>query len=435
AFLALHALLGGSGLLPAPARADEAARVITSLKRTLRRGEASEKRALLEQVGRQARGLPAARRRSAAVVVQKAMKTERSAEVRVAMVRTLARLGGATGWVPVILAWLQGRDSGTKAVARKMVLWGGGDYLAVVRRLLREDKDPTFRAELLLLLGDRRRPDAIPLVLEAMERDRHPRVESAGAEALEALTGQALGYDLDAWKAWWSKRQASPPAAPVGRGEAPPKAGGVEDPTVTVVPEEPADVPEPKPHIGRSLVPRFYGLPITAKDVVFVIDISGSVGSGGVGRAKRELIQAVERLGSDVHIAALFFADEVHMWKPEMVRATPANKAALALFLRGIERGQRTDVFTPLNAGIRIVSRRLAELREKGEPVREAVTMIIVSDGRETSKHTPPSVVEDKLSRLDPAHTVIHAIAIGGRGSRLLAQIARRAGGHYIAVP
>jgi Mg-chelatase subunit ChlD len=195
---------------------------------------------------------------------------------------------------------------------------------------------------------------------------------------------------------------------------------------------DPAEIVEPPPHVSRSLIPSFYGLELRAKDLVFVLDISGSIGSAGVARAKRELAEAIELLPSDVRIAALFFAEEVRLWKPEMVRATPAAKADLALFVRGIDAGRKTDVFTPLNAGLQIVRRRLEEKDAAGEPVREAVTLVVVSDGVETAHQTPAAVVADKLDRLDAARTAVHAVAIGGKPSPLLFELARRGGGHYV---
>jgi len=417
----LVALLAGPA---ATVRADEAADAAQRLRKALRKGEAKESVDALRHVGRLASTLEKTKRRSLAVVVRKALEDERDPDVKAAMIHALAQLGGTTGWVPVILAWREGHDPVTKAAARQALLWGGGDYLEVVERLWKEDEDSTFRADLMLLLGDRRRPDAVPLLLQAVA-GKDLRVRSAAAEALEAITGEAFGYDAAAWSAWWEK------AGPAILAPEPPDP----DHETVTTPAEPRDIQEPPPHVTRSLFPEFYGLKITSKDVVFVLDISGSVGPGGVGRAKRELVDAIESLGSDVWVSALFFDETVHMWKPEMVRATPANKADLALFMRGIETGRKTDLFTPLNAGLQIVRRRLEERERSGEPIREAITMIVVSDGVETARSTPPSVVADKLDRLDPAHTVVHAVALGEKGSALLRELARRGGGHYIHVP
>jgi Mg-chelatase subunit ChlD len=178
-----------------------------------------------------------------------------------------------------------------------------------------------------------------------------------------------------------------------------------------------------------------YGLPLRAKDYVFVVDVSGSIGAEGLETAKGELVRAVELLPSDVSFAALFFDEQMRLWHPEMVLATPTNKADLARFVRGIPRGKRTDVMTPLNAGLAIVARRVAARAAAGTPAPEPVTMVVVSDGQENVRGTPGDAVGDKLERLDLAHAVVHALVLGGRDSALMAALARRAGGVYRVVP
>jgi Mg-chelatase subunit ChlD len=202
---------------------------------------------------------------------------------------------------------------------------------------------------------------------------------------------------------------------------------------VTKEPEAPVP-PEPPPP-PRGLVPTFFGLPLASKDVVLVLDVSGSVGSTGLEAVKAELVGAVERLASDVRVAALFFDETVHAWHPETTPATPAAKEDLARFVRGLARGKRTDVMTPLNAGLQIVRRRVEARIAAKEPAGERATMVVVSDGQENVRATPGEHVGDKLDRLDLAHAVVHAVVLGGRDSPLLAALARRGGGTYRVVP
>ena len=402
------------------AHADVGADVLKAAKRALRGDDADAKRRAVTDVGRFRGQFSEQQMRSAALLLRKALNRESDREVRRLTVRALARLESAAAWVPVVLASFDEPDLHVRKTARLEVLGGGAALLAVVQKLLKEDKDPTFRGNLLLTLGARRRFDAVPTLIAHLADKARP-VVAAAAEGLEAISGQAFGYDAKAWSTWfdaWQKahadaiaKEASKTVADKGIGE------------------------EPPPHVTRSLVPRFYKLPLHAKDIVFVVDISGSVGSGGVERAKKELVKAVELLGSDVHISAMFFSDEVKLWKPEMVPATPANKAALRFFLRGIAPGKRTDVFTPLHAGIQIARKRIAAKKAAGEPFRTPVTMIAVSDGRDNMAKTPARVVEDKLDRLDLEHAVVHAIVLGANDSPLMHALARRGGGHYLRIP
>jgi hypothetical protein len=362
-------------------------------------------------------------RRLAAKALRKSFEGDADGPVRVEETRALAALHDEAAWVPVVLAALKDRDPDVFHAARVSVWRGRQDLLDVVAKLLHEDQDPTFRANVLLLLGWRRKRDAVPTCLDALA-DSHPRVVAAAAEALEAISGQALGLSPDAWRSW-AKADAAAPSKPT------PSAGG--GPSVTretPVEDEPPPLPPPS-----GLVPDFYGLRLASKDYVFVIDVSGSMGSAGFDTAKGEVVRAVERLGSDVRIAALFFAEEVVDWHPEMVPATPGAKADLAKFVRGVARGKRTDVMTPLNAGLQIARRRVEQKLAAKEAFVEPVTMVVVSDGLENKRETPGDVVGDKLDRLDLAHTVVHAVVVGGKDNALMRALAHRAGGRYVVVP
>lgn len=401
--------------------AEAAEPVLDALKHGLRDPRPEARAAAVEAAGRGGGGLPADDRRRLALALRKALEGDPDVAVRVAVVRALARLADEAAWVPVLAAALTAKDDQVRAAATEAVLLGRSDLVPVAAKLLREDQDPTFRAETALLLGRRRRLDAAPVLLDALA-DPHARVSTAAAEALEAISGEAHGYDVAAWRAWWERaKPAAPPPSPA--------------PGETVTREPGAPVLPPPPPPPRGLVPDLFGLHLRAKDLVFCIDVSGSIGAGGLESAKAELVRAVERLGSDVRVAVLFFDETIREWHPEMVAATPTAKAELARFVRGIPRGRHTDVMTPLNAGLAIVRRRIEEKVAAKDPFVEPVTMVVVSDGLENVRATPGEFVGDKLDRLDLAHAVVHALVLGGKDNALMAALARRAGGTYLVVP
>lgn len=412
------AVLGG-GLPGAPTPVASAAETpIEGLQRALR-DRRPEARALGVRTTAPAVAVLAPdERRRAVLLLRKALPAEAEVDVRVAMVEALAGWHDEAAWIPVVQAALSDRAGPDTEAARSAVLLARDDLVRALEKALPEDEDPTYRAEVALLLGRRRRVDAIPLLLVAVG-DRHPRAASAAAEALEAITGQPLGLDPGAWKAW-AAREVAPNAPSPGSG-------------VTKEPDAPRIAPPPPP--PRGVVPTCYGLRLASKDVVFVVDVSGSVGDGGLEGAKRELSRAVERLASDVRISVLLFAEEVTPWHPEMIAATPRAKADLARFLSGVSRGRRTDVMTALNAGLAIVRRRTEARAAAKEPPGEPVTMVVVSDGQENVHATPGEVVGDRLDRLDLARAVVHAVVVGGRDNALMAALARRAGGTYRVVP
>ena len=412
--LAVGVVLGAAAVRPASA----AETPLEGLQRALR-DRRPEARALGVRTTAGAVAILApAERRKAVLLVRKALPAESEVDVRVAMVEALASWRDEAAWVPVVQAALAEREGPDTEAARRAVLLARDDLVRALAKALPGDEDPTYRAEVALLLGRRRRVDAIPLLLVAVE-DRHPRAASAAAEALEAITGQPIGLDPAGWKAW-AARDVAPVAPSPGSG-------------ITREPEAPTVAPPPPP--SRGVVPTCYGLRLASKDVVFVVDVSGSVGDGGLEGAKRELSRAVERLASDVRISVLLFAEEVTPWHPEMIAATPRAKAELARFLSGVARGKRTDVMTALNAGLAIVRKRTEARAAAKEPPGEPVTMVVVSDGQENVHATPGEVVGDRLDRLDLSRAVVHAVVLGGRDNALMAALARRAGGTYRVVP
>ncbi len=413
----------GIAALVGAARASDAGRdALAALGTGLRSEDPAVRRRAVSEVVRARGDLDASQSRRAAVALRKALDVEADRETRRDLVRALARLGTEASWVSVLLAALDERDDAVRLAAALEVVNARRGVLDVVARLLREDKDPTFRARLLLLLGDRRRTDAVPLLIERLD-DEAPRVAAAAAEALEAITNQPFGFDGALWARWHERFLTAETARRRESGHA------------TVAEEDLAvdSLPERRP--TRGLVPEFFGLRLGAKDIVFVVDVSGSIGPNGLDRVRRELIRSVERLGSDVHVAAIFFAEEARLFRPELVPATPVVKGELAHFLRGVAPGRKTDVFTPLNAGLALVRKRVEAKISKAEAFPSPVTLIVVSDGQNNVDRTSPAVVEDKLGRLDLARTVVHAVVVGGEPHPLMLELARRGGGQVVRVP
>lgn len=410
----------GSGELPYAA-ADSGKDLLDELKQGLRSDEAEARRRAISEVARFVGHLDQRQKRRAAAMLYKAYTKETILAVRLAAVRTFARLEMKAGWVQVINAARRDASDALRAQARLEFFAAREDMLPFVRALLKEDEDPTYRADLLLLLRDRRRMDAVPLLIEQLA-DKHPRVQSAAAEALEAITATPLGYDPAKWSGWYERWQATQPkATPEGRKSvAPARRVGK----------------EPEPYTPKSLVPRYYDLPLHAKDIVFLVDISGSVGAQGVARAKGRLIRSVERLGSDVRIGAIFFSDDAKMWEQgQLLPATPENKDKLSYFLRGLAPGRRTDILTPLHAALAMVQRRIDEKVVAKERFAGPVTLVVVSDGQTNKRTVPKRVVEEALERLDPERAVIHSVVLGGEPSALMHALATAGAGRYLVVP
>ncbi|KAF0241653.1 MAG: hypothetical protein FD180_4326 [Planctomycetota bacterium] len=180
------------------------------------------------------------------------------------------------------------------------------------------------------------------MIRQLKKEDGRLRDDISGA--LKRLIGMDFGYDAVAWENWWKTNGEKWDGKPIGGG-APPsgneKSGGGAGGTTA----------EP---------PTFFGLKITSKKIVFVLDISGSmndpsvppegadkpppvVSGGGNGPApapwepgkkgtklevlKYEFEKTMNKLHEKTTFNIIVFSDNPLQWKDKMQTATPPIKA------------------------------------------------------------------------------------------------------------
>jgi HEAT repeat protein len=106
------------------------------------------------------------------------------------------------------------------------------------------------------------------------------------ARYLTEVSGQQLGIEASVWQAWWQQNQE--------KFEFPPE----EKPSIGARKARPQPV---------ATGPRYYGLPISAAKIIFVIDTSGSMNGPRIVAAKRELCRAIDELPADVEFTVIAF--------------------------------------------------------------------------------------------------------------------------------
>jgi hypothetical protein len=112
---------------------------------------------------------------------------------------------------------------------------------------------------------------------------------------LSSATGENFGDDAAKWKSWWAEN----------RGK------------LKVVDKKSAQSP-----INYGSFGEYYGIPICAKRVVFVLDTSLSMRGERIQAAKTELVRAINALPPEVFFDVVAFDNSVRVWRPELV---PAN--------------------------------------------------------------------------------------------------------------
>lgn len=258
---------------------------------------------------------------------------------------------------------------------------------------------------------------AVPLLLAALEAAEGPargRIE----QALIVLTGckESFDADPDYWNAWWRRNEAKV------REEAP-------------APPEPADPGEARQaaKTGTS----FYGIPTHSKNVVFILDVSGSMNAAvnlpeGValapkndpaqpgpgpraatrlGLAQWELKKAVAGLAEGSQFNILHYSTGVTVFSPRaMVPASAAGKAKAYGHVDTLEAFGGTNIHDAL-----VKAFTLADPKDEKKNLSSGVdTIYFLSDGMPTLGEVldPERILEAVRERNRHRRVVIHCICL-----------------------
>jgi len=305
-----------------------------------------------------------------------------------------------------------------------------------------KDSDWRVRAAAVQSLaeaGKERNSQAVGLLIAAMQKEKGRLADDIN-KILEEITGEKLTY-AESWARWWQSA-----------GE-----------------ELPAKRPEPTPNAEQPKQPkqaddvRFYGIRTRSDRICFIIDVSGSMnhkvppvrrvvitgrknsklpveGKTRIEVAKNELKRAISNLSPKKQFMIIYFNHAVRMWRPKMVKATPANK-----------KQARTDIDAMRGSGSTYTLGALREaflkagvLHRKGTTRGDGMkidTIFLLSDGAPTNN----SFEEPKIMEPDPildqvkewnrdAGIVIHTIAVDTteNGAYFLRTLAAQNGGVFV---
>ncbi len=246
----------------------------------------------------------------------------------------------------------------------------------------------------------RRSKAAIPVLIEILEE----RGVDGGALAFEArntlISFTQRNFDTAAdWRKYWD----------ANRETIDPHQLGEEDGTTGVAPVDPDSMPE------------FFGLKIVSTNVVFLVDISGSMlqydenakGTDGtekgrqrITRVQRELSEAIMKLSKDAYFNVIAFNDRVERFQKKLVKAKRGAKASALKFVNKLNADRGTDTGLALEAAFQ-------------DP--RVDTVVLLSDGAPHTQAGEPQqlipIVEQKLRNLNRLRKVrLYTLGFAGTG-------------------
>ncbi|KAK4814900.1 hypothetical protein QYF61_001278 [Mycteria americana] len=120
-------------------------------------------------------------------------------------------------------------------------------------------------------------------------------------------------------------------------------------------------------------------LPKLPKNVIFVIDISGSMSGREIEQTREALLKILDDIKEDDFFNFILFGSEVHTWKDTLIKATPENLDEARKFVRGIDTQGMTNLHGGIMRGIDMLN---AAHEGNLVPKRSASIIIMLTDGQ-----------------------------------------------------
>jgi Ca-activated chloride channel family protein len=168
------------------------------------------------------------------------------------------------------------------------------------------------------------------------------------------------------------------------------------------------------------------------RDVVFLLDRSGSMSGWQIAAARRAIARTLDTLSSDDRLAVLAFDNtvETHSDSPTLIPATDRNRWATLEWLGTIEARGGTEMEAALKEGLALLKRRKKKANPKPvaneAPTRDPI-LILVTDGQIGDEDRVLTRLEKSLGA-----TTLHVVGIDtAANAGLLSRLADSSGGTH----
>jgi len=194
------------------------------------------------------------------------------------------------------------------------------------------ERDFPFRRAVVQALGSVRSKTAVTVLITLLPKAKG-EVRADIVKFLTTVSGQQLGIDAGVWQNWWDQNEKTFQFPPEKKPES--KSGN--------------NSATPRPQMAG---PNYYGLPISAAKIIFVIDTSGSMRGPRIFAAKRELCRAIQELPPGVEFNVIAFNGRNYAWQGKLMPAAEDSKQSAIYFVMAQNLDTGTASYDALEAAL-----------------------------------------------------------------------------------
>ncbi|XP_035243595.1 inter-alpha-trypsin inhibitor heavy chain H3-like isoform X43 [Anguilla anguilla] len=151
------------------------------------------------------------------------------------------------------------------------------------------------------------------------------------------------------------------------------------------------------------------GLPRIPKNVVFIIDQSGSMHGRKIEQTREALLKILGDIPEEDHFGLITFDNQVFPWKTDLVPATSDYLSAARTFVKGIMDRGSTDINEALLQGVQMLNR----FKETHPQKDTASILILLTDGDPTSGVTNLKQIQTNVKEAIGKKYTLYCLGFG----------------------
>ncbi|XP_051532399.1 inter-alpha-trypsin inhibitor heavy chain H3 [Myxocyprinus asiaticus] len=132
-------------------------------------------------------------------------------------------------------------------------------------------------------------------------------------------------------------------------------------------------------------------LPQIPKNVVFVIDRSGSMEGEKIKQTREALVTILSELHEDDYFGLVTFDDVIELWRPSLTKATQENVTAAKEFVQTITARHMTDINNAILHAVEMLT------AEKSDSLPDMSMIILLTDGRPSSGEQQLHIIQENV--------------------------------------
>ncbi|XP_069823234.1 inter-alpha-trypsin inhibitor heavy chain H3-like [Dendropsophus ebraccatus] len=153
--------------------------------------------------------------------------------------------------------------------------------------------------------------------------------------------------------------------------------------------------------------PKLSGVP---KNVVYVIDRSGSMTGKKIEQTREALLRILNDTSEHDHFNFILFDDEIILWKDSLVKATPKNLEEAKKFVSTITPNGLTNINDPVLKAVELLNKAH---ENKTVPVRSVSIVILLTDGEANVGESEPSNIQENVKKAIQGRYTLYSLAFG----------------------